>query len=112
MTEQVAHACHVGPGNGGVVLPHVKRQRLDRLADHGDAVVDSVEGYPGDIEIPLAAPHRRLGAVDRLDAAQDLPHAFNVRGTHGRAASVSPFCLLYTSPSPRDRQKSRMPSSA
>ena len=27
---------------------------------------------------------------------------------------ISPFnnCLLYTSPSPRDRQKSRMPSSA
>ena len=25
---------------------------------------------------------------------------------------VSIFCLLYTSPSPRDRQKSRMPSSA
>ena len=24
----------------------------------------------------------------------------------------SGFCLLYTSPSPRDRQKSRMPSSA
>ena len=24
----------------------------------------------------------------------------------------SPACLLYTSPSPRDRQKSRMPSSA
>ena len=27
--------------------------------------------------------------------------------THGK-----PTCLLYTSPSPRDRQKSRMPSSA
>ena len=26
--------------------------------------------------------------------------------------SDSDFCLLYTSPSPRDRQKSRMPSSA
>ena len=26
--------------------------------------------------------------------------------------SISLFCLLYTSPSPRDRQKSRMPSSA
>ena len=25
---------------------------------------------------------------------------------------LSEFCLLYTSPSPRDRQKSRMPSSA
>ena len=31
-----------------------------------------------------------------------------------RAMSLSPnyLCLLYTSPSPRDRQKSRMPSSA
>ena len=26
--------------------------------------------------------------------------------------AVSVICLLYTSPSPRDRQKSRMPSSA
>ena len=26
--------------------------------------------------------------------------------------TLSPCCLLYTSPSPRDRQKSRMPSSA
>ena len=27
-------------------------------------------------------------------------------------AAASTVCLLYTSPSPRDRQKSRMPSSA
>ena len=27
-------------------------------------------------------------------------------------ARIYGFCLLYTSPSPRDRQKSRMPSSA
>ena len=27
-------------------------------------------------------------------------------------AKLLEFCLLYTSPSPRDRQKSRMPSSA
>ena len=32
------------------------------------------------------------------------------RGQDG--AGVSCVCLLYTSPSPRDRQKSRMPSSA
>ena len=30
----------------------------------------------------------------------------------GRSISLSYHCLLYTSPSPRDRQKSRMPSSA
>ena len=30
----------------------------------------------------------------------------------GHCIGVDPYCLLYTSPSPRDRQKSRMPSSA
>ena len=35
------------------------------------------------------------------------PHAID---HHLKAMSL--FCLLYTSPSPRDRQKSRMPSSA
>ena len=29
-----------------------------------------------------------------------------------QAGDLSKVCLLYTSPSPRDRQKSRMPSSA
>ena len=29
-----------------------------------------------------------------------------------KSGEVSMFCLLYTSPSPRDRQKTRMPSSA
>ena len=32
--------------------------------------------------------------------------------THSLTHSLAFFCLLYTSPSPRDRQKSRMPSSA
>ena len=31
---------------------------------------------------------------------------------HAQEAQTHPTCLLYTSPSPRDRQKSRMPSSA
>ena len=37
-----------------------------------------------------------------------------ITGTHGKTttATITAFCLLYTSPSPRDRQKSRMPSSA
>ena len=30
----------------------------------------------------------------------------------GRGLALTEACLLYTSPSPRDRQKSRMPSSA
>ena len=39
------------------------------------------------------------GASDRLDDTLDYAGAVTA-------------CLLYTSPSPRDRQKSRMPSSA
>ena len=33
-------------------------------------------------------------------------------GTKAGTSVPLTFCLLYTSPSPRDRQKSRMPSSA
>ena len=39
--------------------------------------------------------------------------AEEVRGFRAEAGLHDPYiCLLYTSPSPRDRQKSRMPSSA
>ena len=33
-------------------------------------------------------------------------------GNWGTPVTEADICLLYTSPSPRDRQKSRMPSSA
>ena len=37
---------------------------------------------------------------------------FGVMAYQELPVSDLPTCLLYTSPSPRDRQKSRMPSSA
>ena len=43
---------------------------------------------------------KRLGIIDRIIREPS-------KGAH-----TNPSCLLYTSPSPRDRQKSRMPSSA
>ena len=43
-------------------------------------------------------------------------HVHNMRdwakGRHNKIDDTPYGCLLYTSPSPRDRQKSRMPSSA
>ena len=43
-------------------------------------------------------------------------NTFTVDEFHGRSRAIrqdgDSSCLLYTSPSPRDRQKSRMPSSA
>ena len=56
--------------------------------------------------------------------ANVIPTSFKselLSGTHNFASGGNSFkialytdisCLLYTSPSPRDRQKSRMPSSA
>ena len=44
------------------------------------------------------------------DRMLELRVKFNVDGMHG--VLLHKTCLLYTSPSPRDRQKSRMPSSA
>ena len=40
-------------------------------------------------------------------------YLLDANGTYvEQATSTYTICLLYTSPSPRDRQKSRMPSSA
>ena len=46
-----------------------------------------------------------------VDGLQDyvVTAMYNVTGVDGEFSSS---CLLYTSPSPRDREKSRMPSSA
>ena len=44
--------------------------------------------------------------------AQHMAHLRPRTGVVQRVLTHSLHCLLYTSPSPRDRQKSRMPSSA
>ena len=59
-----------------------------------DAAVVAIGGQPRDGQIEMAE------AV--ANALSDRHHLLVQAGT----------CLLYTSPSPRDRQKSRMPSSA
>ena len=59
-------------------------------------------------------------SIDNNDADEN-PYTFDLQGTGTELAGALnfhfdqvdiPSCLLYTSPSPRDRQKSRMPSSA
>ena len=54
---------------------------------------------------------QQLLAIAKI-TGKSLPHAI-IAGLQGTdPAALFPGCLLYTSPSPRDRQKSRMPSSA
>ena len=56
-----------------------------------------------------AAKARERFGCSNVEAAEELerPHR-----RHRQPAVLDGGCLLYTSPSPRDRQKSRMPSSA
>ena len=49
--------------------------------------------------------HVESGALELKLASKDL-------GDNNKAKTVTVACLLYTSPSPRDRTRSRMPSSA
>ena len=61
-------------------------------------VADLVDAAP---EADTDCPLKREGSFDRTGAVPGREEKDLVTG-----------CLLYTSPSPRDRQKSRMPSSA
>ena len=76
---------------------------------------ETLKRFDSDVPI-LASPkaYKRLKKTFSVDRLVQLPimskegsYAFNGL----KIATIDP-CLLYTSPSPRDRQKSRMPSSA
>ena len=65
-------------------------------------------GRPLDMELHVIITEFLMGERDDLSEADKL----NVRDFPGIEEVNGLSCLLYTSPSPRDRQKSRMPSSA
>ena len=67
--------------------------------------------YPLFVHGPAYAALRT--ALDRVDklVPYNVEERIQERGAHYSKALL-PFCLLYTSPSPRDRTRSRMPSSA
>ena len=52
--------------------------------------------------------------IDGVKVTAHCPNTGSMKGLldEGNEVHLLKHCLLYTSPSPRDRQKSRMPSSA
>ena len=66
---------------------------------------NSMPGYGGETPRPIGTFNTTMGSP------QDDP-LFNLRQYNAQNSPSNQSCLLYTSPSPRDRQKSRMPSSA
>ena len=83
----------------------------DELAQHA---LDTTSPLPGLVRVAGDVPD----GLDPVYALQMLPSAVEVRAPSVKSLSnavvdaLLQTCLLYTSPSPRDRQKSRMPSSA
>ena len=68
----------------------------------------------GIVRVSGSLPHTRNNYVITYSFDGFHYNDFLVQGnrTITRSFGTSTYCLLYTSPSPRDRQKSRMPSSA
>ena len=58
------------------------------------------------------AQTKRTQMVDRMALRFSKTDPGKCKFEGEGANRVGKYCLLYTSPSPRDRQKSRMPSSA
>ena len=71
------------------------------------AAIETVNSKLDNISDQLAAQMDTVvGAAERIDKLAAVSE------TTQPPATWADTCLLYTSPSPRDRQKSRMPSSA
>ena len=97
--------------------------QTDTLASPGNSRIAEGQDYinPGvtatqDPTIPGAfnpvGPHRtRLGNYTQING-KTIAVSGTKRAVDQAAVADEYACLLYTSPSPRDRQKSRMPSSA
>src|SRR5674476_508369 len=101
----------VATRDGLIVEPNGSETRVDcsglvalpALVDPHTHLRDPGPGTAETIETgSLAAARGGYGAVCAM------PNTVPVADT----AEICEYCLLYTSPSPRDRQKSRMPSSA
>ena len=75
-----------------------------------DVVNRGVALYKGDIFVGVI--DGRLISLDAADGSLNWEIMTVPEGQNYTITGAPRICLLYTSPSPRDRQKSRMPSSA
>ena len=114
--------CAVAAGCDADGIPHGFRKVMgDMAAEMGDD--ELMRASQGSIHDPrhtsktFSDIHQKFfGAAKKAGhmalAAQGFREAGERRVMRGVDAHGNSICLLYTSPSPRDRQKSRMPSSA
>ena len=90
------------PGSGKTTLANELGPMLNAKRLNADEVRKEANDWD------FSAEGRKRQAKRMADFAIRLKE----KGNYVVADFICPTCLLYTSPSPRDRQKSRMPSSA
>ena len=104
----------IAPDTGSITVP--RNARIGHVAQEAPGGDDSL------IDWVLAADTERAGLLEEAETATDperiadIHHRLNfcraIRLRHALCHARRHLCLLYTSPSPRDRTRSRMPSSA
>ena len=101
--------------NTGILFELLTRQiTADIMSNKESAAVDIVKNYfsRGELakEYKLYQALTKANALSEIKAETVLSSTIKLSERLNRTSLRN--CLLYTSPSPRDRQKSRMPSSA
>ena len=89
------------PEISAMILQELKKVAEDYLGEKVDRAVITVPAYFNDSQRQAT---KDAGEIAGLQVERII--------NEPTAAALAYGCLLYTSPSPRDRQKSRMPSSA
>ena len=86
-------------------------QNWDKMGEH--LLLDVYDGYFDDLNSPnfLRDIFTRAILKSEMTILNEYTHKFSPCGVTCLFA-LSESCLLYTSPSPRDVEESRMPSSA
>ena len=94
------------------ILEEVFRNTLKRKFGTDDNFDIIINPDKGDLEIWRNRVVVEDGKVEEENEEIELTEARKIEPDFEVGEDVSEDCLLYTSPSPRDRQKYRMPSSA
>ena len=90
---------------GNNMIKDSEHEELSETVDSGK--MHNITSKAGRLAMELAAEKKRLAQeLEELQGEYDDIKPLTPTGTRDW------YCLLYTSPSPRDRTRSRMPSSA
>ena len=84
---------------------------LTNTAEFADPAAESVAAATASLQRLVKATEAAKRPLEQLEAAVGEARAEHER-LEAEAAALADACLLYTSPSPRDKRQSRMPSSA